>query len=611
MTLEGDLLNLLQKKLQRFQNLFGSGQPFSPVRKNMGGARFLSAFSRMRVLRPENLPLQNIQSARQLSTKLANQMENFANTIHFPSSAVARQNAYGAFDPVFPAPLAANPVETPAQPGELRAGMAISKMATVPQPGQSISSFREQTKASSLVKPPPGKSTIVKTPTPPTPGTRVFSKVVEGKQGQAPVEKKPEPPLTTAVNLPLNASAPAAAQDEPASATLAPIGVAKPAHPANQGTRPSANNKPTQNGTVTPPVIQRQADSQADPLPVQPSSHPEPTITPAVAVVKPAVEAKMVHPEQRNPESLSRPKPAESSPSSILPALPKAKRVAQPAPTPFKAQLLRQQPAPTQPSVVQKQADTADNHQQAVVGPGSPPQPISGQVVVQTQTPGPTPKAVPVQQKGQPSGQPAQTVHPLQEKLQKNMATKNLAIQRQPSAIHPRPSMQIGLPAEVAFGNLTSQNKLLKNPPEPAKTQTKGQPSEAEKPNFAPPAALPLAIPAVVQRSPISKTTPAVSVAPVVSQPANTTPMVEPALPTSTDHIPTVGIQRQTPGNVVQRLWEEHSEPGGQPGGGPTSASDTTGTSGQDVEGLAKKILPLVKHYLEIELERVGGRFGR
>jgi hypothetical protein len=68
---------------------------------------------------------------------------------------------------------------------------------------------------------------------------------------------------------------------------------------------------------------------------------------------------------------------------------------------------------------------------------------------------------------------------------------------------------------------------------------------------------------------------------------------------------------RSAPGNVVQRLWDEHSPPSSassSPSSGTSDDSDSSGgQAGVDLDQLAEDVLPIVKRLIEIESERSSG----
>jgi hypothetical protein len=67
---------------------------------------------------------------------------------------------------------------------------------------------------------------------------------------------------------------------------------------------------------------------------------------------------------------------------------------------------------------------------------------------------------------------------------------------------------------------------------------------------------------------------------------------------------------RSTAGNVVQRLWDEHSPPSSassNPSSGTSGDQDSGGQPALDLDKLAEDVFPIVKRLIEIESERSSG----
>ena len=669
MTLDGNLLEALQKRRQRIQNLFGSGEPFSPIRKDFGGARLAAAFAHMRALKPGKVTLRNAQTAQHTSSSLANRMADFAAMVHLPASTAASSpSAYTGFAPVFPVPQAAAPAESPAQPGELRAGMSIARMGTVPRPGQSFDSFKAEAMASGLAKKPTAKAPTAPTPPKPQPGARVFSKVVEVKRAQSSVAPEEEEPSITEPTRPVEApepgeEVPPSKGVEPKLATRTPPA----ASPKANSPEPAAS-KASPKQVTAPAVVQRQVEPPAPTAPNTPVSEPKapllaefaqpvegnlpqpprmPYAKPADLPVSPKVASEQPKPVAKPSPTQTKsalrsavalPKIALAKPATAFaeakPAQPKAtvrptQSTALPQTSPSQPSVQRQPEAGTAPRLTIPKKETAQPKENTPEE--GRPMPVVAQAnneVPTTTQPTPAAQAAP---------EPSQPLPYLQEKLQRNLTLKSLASQKQPAQIPSRPALPMQqlppmslrkpgghVPTQPAaqpqarttpaasFGMPQAGRLAMQSLP-----ATDSMPAIAQRPSFtaaqaiAPQMPAPLPMPNVIQRSPDAKPAPSTVAKTAPPLPANTAQTAAPVLTTSTEHIPSEGITRQNPGNVVQRLWEEHSEMGGQQSGGQATPQEASASASQDVEKLAKKILPLVKHYLEIELERVGGRFGR
>ncbi len=164
----------LKQQRDRIANMLTPGAKDAPGRHLLfsafGGQKFQIAAQKMRMLDPVRLG--NLRPG-QILRPLTGPARDAASLLHIKPATEGQPNPWSQVETVFPN-LAAGESEPP-RPGEMRAGSIIPRMPSVPKPGQSLESFKEQIQQRPKISPPPADIPRPRI----DPKARLFSRVQE------------------------------------------------------------------------------------------------------------------------------------------------------------------------------------------------------------------------------------------------------------------------------------------------------------------------------------------------------------------------------------------------------------------------------------------------
>jgi len=154
----------------------GFNAPLSPVAADFAGRKFQLAAKKMRVLGENNISSLLPRAEMSLSTDILSKFKDIEKVIHINPKTVRDGSIWSEVETTLPG--GAQPVQQTARPdpNTLQQGSVIQKFKTVPDPGQSIESFRKQIES----QPRPSRPSVArKKKATISPGDRLFSRVQE------------------------------------------------------------------------------------------------------------------------------------------------------------------------------------------------------------------------------------------------------------------------------------------------------------------------------------------------------------------------------------------------------------------------------------------------
>jgi hypothetical protein len=638
--------------------------PLSPILAGIGGQKYLQAARKMRILDPQRLGSLQPQN---ILRPLTGPAIDTTGLLHIKPAAEDQPNPWSQLETIFPSAAASEPAPAAPAAGELRAGSIIPRMPTFPKPGQSIESFKEQVQQRPKAPPPPAES-----PSRPriAPNARLFSRVQEISakktdedlpdlpetiQRQPYLEQPPAPQKPVDVEnstrvvepQPVSALPPAPNVPEPETPRILP--------PAPRPETPAPANPPAESKTAatleaprTAPTPLAAAAKAPGNLPTPPAplktaipapqtANSAPTAMPR-ASVPPRAErtAKTAQPDAKPAARPGlTPTRAASQPANIIQRASEPPTAApQPAPAPQKTAPLAipnsraetpgpipvsQPPAPEEPAPARASIEQPDDAPQpaapATVANAPQPEemPLRQQAIYRKESAARLAKSADVT--ARPVLLPPSTLARAEKPLiapqkYRPAASSPQVVARQPD------EPQARVFSQPAPGRDEQTDFQLAKPPQ----EQNLAPAASQTPSFpAPAAAFPteMALPPVnmaLAMPPAASNLKAASSQPATTQPTEAPP-VTPAPQTST---PPAQAQVQIPSanaqvrNVIQRMWPEHQgisgNQDGQGSGGPGSQEESQGAA-IDLEQLAEDVLPYIKRLIEIESDRIAGRF--
>lgn len=628
----------------------GQQRSFSPVLDGLGSQRYSQIIQNMRFLGQQRLGSLKPESINLIGRELPAKFANFADLLHIKAPSAPDSSIWSQVDQTLPAGgQASSPVaQTPDESGTMRQGTVISRLPTVPKTGENFEAFKQQvqSRASSAKPAAPAR----KTPKPGDPSVRRFARIEEISNKETPaasdppaaappavppatVQRQPEPmpdvlkadvpsrpaPVPEPVELPKPSEARSPERPVPVSEPSKPPAPRTPEQPTPvpEPQKPPAPRTPERPVPVSkPPKALEEAETSAHPAQAAPASTP------------------VVRSEAPLPRAVPAPKKQDQAPALALPkarptAATQARKLTQtPAPRARAEQKLKiSAPAPS--AVIQRQVDKPPVAEKptSAESPGLPFLDL-GETRQESLTasrpdaPGESAAAeLSAQDSPAPVAQPAprQPEAPLLTQLSRRKAVSEQVRFLEPKIVKPetaRPAL-IRPDLRQPKRQTTAGSPQAPEPAQPpvfvrsrqAATQPPARLSEqpfqqSDLASFvAPPLQAPVEMP-VARRTesvaPLPVKSPVVEQAVVSHQlPKNQiTPEARPA--------PTVAAASS---NVVQRLWEEHSDSGSGSGGG-SSAPGQGGSGGGDaldLDKIAEEVFPIVKRLIEIESERSSG----
>lgn len=615
----------------------------SPVLDGWGSQKYAAFARNMRFLSEERLGHLTPEKINLIGRDLPARFSDPAKLLHIHPPTARENSIWSDVEKTLPssAGQVGADVQAPPDPGTLRQGSIIQRFRTVPKPGQSFESFKEQIQSRAALPKPAAAPPPRPRPKPGEP-VRRYSRIEEitGKEPPAPTEPSAQPPDTVQRQMePAPGLKPGA--DEPLLRTSEPA----PELPRQAADVPSVeplradsldNQQPDQAVAQTaklaalPSVEQPKADISDRPdshpvlaMPVKAAHLPKQPQERALPKSEaPSTVVKLAQPVARNQTRISR------QPEAQMPrAMPAPKES---APTPKSSSLSRATSRPEQ---------AAPRFAQPAPGPSAP---LATATVQRQEEPDAIPQAQPPSEAASPAGQveaPAKTISP--EVGATPQSTETLPDSpRQPESLPLlRLAQRKAAPEQIRFvtpkvakPDVQRPTLIQRNLPRIGR----GQPIRAASPAPVPDRVQslppqPLVRSAADGGSPAPRvggdTTSSVQkmempVARTVEKPAPLARVVPPAslppaapLPPAQNNQPQSSAAPPAPAiasaasNVVQRLWEGHSPPASQSGGSTGSASESGAESGAglDLDKLAEQVFPIVKRLIEIESERSSG----
>jgi hypothetical protein len=630
-----------------------------------GAQKYSKIAENIRFLREERPGSFSSQKINLIGKDIPAKFANPASLLHVKPASTQQDSIWSKVEQVLPAGEAIVPESrtTAAEAGVMRAGTVIQRMPTVPRPGQSIESFKEQVQARAATKPKtparipprakndlsvrryarieeiPQKTTATPAEDSTRPDSTPTAESAPGDTIRRQVETETDRPLTPESSKlqPKTTSQQTAPPSQPAQ-------TAKPSAPLSQESRPS--QPPTEAAPTSSKKPETASPSEAKPVPTQ-----RPISTPNAATEPPTSAPQESEPVER--ETL--PRLTFSQSNTVAPDAPPAEKLTladKPLPrarpktreVPGKKQTPEQrslpqakasprpqavsQPAltraePRKPAAAQPQINRAGTpmlqRQPDSTGTTPPPRFISEQ----SATPSTPPNRVrEITTNDDP--RPTPPIEPSAETGQAALAPLNMpAIQyRREAPEQVRILKARNIKPVVQPEIFKPSQPLIQRTVESSRPATKSAAPQTGE-NF-PVSRTQAALPARPDTLPQGAPQPAQETIPmpvahlpqpapaVTSQPA-TPPQqsleIEPAPPPASLPETTPAPIKTTAKNVVQRLWDEHSPPASASGQGSNAASDESSQtgSGLDLDKIAEEVLPIVKRLIEIESERSAG----
>ncbi|MFO7583564.1 MAG: hypothetical protein R6W69_02455 [Anaerolineales bacterium] len=648
----------------------GQHNPVASGLNAWGAQKYSQIAQNMRFLRGERLGNFSPEKINLIGMEIPAKFADPASLLHIKSASAQKDSIWSEVEQALPAGEPAAPdARIPTQEtGIMRAGTVIQRMPTVPRPGQSIESFKEQIQARAATKP---KTPVRTPPRPNDPSVRRYARIEEihQKPTAVPAEDLPNqdsPPTAESApndtirrqaeqstDLPL---APERSASQPKTKPKPPVQTPELPAPVSEASR--LPKLPTETTQVDVPPLPREPkppgkEARASATPTKPETPDSPQAKTATTPEKPA-PTQIPQPPAPAAKPLPAP-PPQASDTDERAALPRlsfsqSKGIAPEAPFAEKMPLrekslprarptLRPGPSATQTpdrSLPQAKATSTRPRSQPAITRAEPRRqaasqpPISGvsPPILQRQPDKvPTPPTLPTPPVRRPESGPSddsRPAPPLESPEQTNRAA--LTSLDMPAIQYRREAPKQVRTLDAKSIKPVVQPEMLK-PFLPLIQRTLESPRPETKP----------ASPQADENLPVSRTKPSLSYAqPQNAQPALATipmpvahlPQPAPAMisqstppplqqppaaetaqqPTSLPEIAPAPVKtvRQ---NVVQRLWDEHSPPASASGKGSNAGSGESSQAGSalDLDKIAEEVLPIVKRLIEIESERSAG----
>jgi hypothetical protein len=581
-----------------------AGLSLSPIAPSFGGRKLRLAAQRMRALNWNLLGPARSATAMTIAHTIQAKFEHPKSILHIIPPSKTEQRVWSEVEQVFPAQ--AGQTEAPPEPGELRRGSVIQRFETVPQPGQSMESFRQQMQDTPAVRkpevtPPPRKPL-------PAPGDRRVGRVQElpnlpkEKKGAEParfdlpvehvstpaaaVQRKPEQSLPSGLERGMEPSSPFKAEaakkpeisegGQPGFAVARPLPEAHGSRPDLPAALPARKAAADGNPKI---ILQKAAPAERAPqpktglLPARPTPRPAPsnsvsqTVQRQIENRKPEPKAEIqpsILPQQARPISQTPSERPGTPPSEIRPDTNPA--LGQSIPEPLEGAPEAPARMSTQPEPVSAKARHKESPLEMPLTMEAMHPAVTGQVppIATPKIPGVGPG--PIQRKAVVSGEAKQ--------LAKASPTEQSLLQRKPGQLSLRHPVATFKAARQAWRSAkTNVGKTVDSVTAPIRSAQSGITETGAKTVDA--TTTPISAQEMIMRAPVDKATDTVT-APIE---------------TARTKLKEMFGDEESSGPSTQADKQKPETPRGSP------------------EQLAEQILPLVKRLLEIESERTGRRF--
>ena len=305
----------------------GSRLPAIFTHFSVGKAK--EAAQKMRFLDHRRMGKMQAETSKAFSESIPQKFDEVQTLLHINPRVSREATIWSELDKPLPSTQSSAAYEEPPKPGEMRAGTVLQKFSVVPKDGQSIASFKQQTRGLSK----PKSAQRAAPPRPVTKDTRLFSRVQEisAAQPQADqTERPPEKPATVTRDTLQRQVDPVSA---PARQVAPSTPVAPPSSALSTAQTEPARSKPEQPKVSAEPAPK--AERLVAPPPVETSALPSALPLKKIAKAKTAPEQKQLEPTQPLPAAK-----ADAAPSSVQvpPVLKKAVEREAPVSSPAKAQ---------------------------------------------------------------------------------------------------------------------------------------------------------------------------------------------------------------------------------------------------------------------------------
>lgn len=619
----------------------------SPVLAGFGGAKYKASLPAIKFLNKERLGNLRPDLINLLGRSLPARFANSRSLLRLRPAYATGGGLWPELERPLPLQPTASPAESTLEPGTLRQGSIIQKFQTMPKPGQSLESFKEQ--VGQQARPRPTSAPEKPRPAKPGPNTRLFSKVEEisGRKSEPAPEEQPTPPaqppapaadtLQPQRDVPRSETAPAPIAAPRADVPVPPADAAPPPPALAHPPKPASQEKPE--------AIRAPVEAHPAPLPGLPRaipSSPQTTETPRAAPLK----------ARATPTRKAAPAPRETPATRAAPV--SAPKPVKPTPAPSRASsppaaTQSRQPMPSgagQP-VVQRAPDFSSTALPVARPlPARPPEPEATPTPAarlpepdvatdsDRKIPSPSeerPAVLPAREALTPSEapRPAPAVDsPVQERLAYRKDSPGQVRFLAPQAIRPTPSQPLvtarplskrqSRPAAQGKARPAGQPAALPGL-EHAATRAGRTPEWAASPPLPVPAQL---LPFTAPEMPVARLaataahpgreSPSRAPGPSLQGQAQPTVHATPAAATPESPPSAPGVARKAgpagmAAGTVQRALDllpggEQPAPSSQPGGAESAAPEPP-----DLDQIAESVLPLVKRILETEMERTVG----
>jgi hypothetical protein len=187
------VISRLKQRRGRIQGMLSIGgkarpgsvgdSPLSPIRVDFAGKKFQLAAKKMRAINKSKLGSSQTGMLGFFSQRFIHKMQEMQQLVHLTPKVIRDASIWSAVETTLPGGFTPRQEARP-EPGVLRQGSVIQKFSTVPKPGQSLESFRDQIQS----QPQRVLPTEARRKTLPGAGHRLFSAVEEitpqkGKSG--------------------------------------------------------------------------------------------------------------------------------------------------------------------------------------------------------------------------------------------------------------------------------------------------------------------------------------------------------------------------------------------------------------------------------------------
>ena len=645
----------------------GLNAPLSPVAADFAGRKFQFAAKKMRILGEDSIRSLLPRAEKTLSADIASKFKDIERIIHINPKTIRDGSIWSEVEATLPG--GGHPVQQPSGPeaGMLQQGSVIQKFSTVPKPEQSLESFRQQIES----QPRPSRPTVArKKKAAVSPGDRLFSRVqeitpaqkmTENDQIEAPpvpereVETEKHQVETPAAiekvietRPPESKASQKVSRQSVAQHTETPVKIQRQIEiPVVEKQLEEIEEEPDRE-----PAVEVQENVPASEIPVQVEKLEEEVVEdaqkspPVSEIAAPPVQKVLpIEKKQEQKAAIKQAKPVEKNKAEVKQAaVKKAHPIVQPTVQREERAVVRRQPSSSLKPLPAKAVTQVDASQQAPaegISKAEKAQPEKAKEAVSPSVDLPKNAEVPEM----PVAEQDEYIEQVVEDVKRNVepVAPNFA---EEEAVREMPLRQVLAERRQAAVSVVRRAEPIKTKQvqKPILTHIAGPMIAAQKTRSNVMARTMAEMPAAQQDQPVfrpggpqsisSKTSPSqVDFQPFATAESEAEQsLLEMPVATREVTVPQVKAPekqekkaelKQKPAqklpavpaitkaaNIVQRQWEEHTGVEGQGSGGASQGAEDNGEdSSLDLEALAEDVFPYVKRILEIESDRISGKF--